>query len=201
MWEYLKPTISEQYEAGVKYDLNGILLTGSVYRIDKANFFDEFHDDNTRTRSQDGRQIHKGVEFEAMGKLTPRLTLWGGATWLDATVVKTNNPAQRGHTPANLPQFLAKMYAEYELPWLPRLYLTGAVYHTGKQSYQDTTTDKLKAFTVGDVGTRYETRIGNVDTVFRLNVANVTNEKYWRRVNWAGMGDPRTITFSVSTRF
>jgi outer membrane receptor protein involved in Fe transport len=37
---------------------------------------------------------------------------------------------------------------------------------------------KLEAFTVGDLEARYETKIGKVDTVFRLNVANVTNEKY-----------------------
>jgi iron complex outermembrane receptor protein len=199
--EYLPPTQSDQFEIGAKYNWNGILFALSGFYINKANTFDDFHTDGTRTLTQDGREIRKGVEFSATGKLTKSLTVMTGATGFDATIKKTNNASQRGKTPGNTPLFLAKIYIEYELPFLKNLFITGGVFHTGSMYYNTNNVHKLTDVTTGDVGLRYSRKIKDFDVTFRFNVQNVTDEWYWRRSSLGDLGDPRTFTCSTTISF
>lgn len=60
-------------------------------------------------------------------------------------------------------------------------------------------TEKLSAQTVMDAGLRYETRINANPVAARLYVSNFTNKPYW---NSSGcLGEPRTIAFSLTTKF
>ncbi|WP_368794747.1 TonB-dependent receptor, partial [Enterococcus sp. HPCN18] len=84
------------------------------------------------TYVQDGRQVHKGLEFTATGRLARQLSVVGGVTLLDAQVTRNpQTPALVGKTPANVAERLAKVYLEYDLDAVPGLTLTGGVFYTG----------------------------------------------------------------------
>lgn len=201
-YEVMEPMLSKQYEVGVKTDWDGLFLAANYYWIDKTNIFDTENPDGSLTRSQNGRQKHHGFEFSVIGKATERLTLFGGLTYINAKVTDTDLADQRGARPADVPTWLAKLYAEYAVPGVEGLHVTGGVMYMGKRRVSASSTDRrsIPGFAVCDVGLRYERRLGDAETVFRLNVENVANRRYWQSTNYI-LGDPRTVKFSMSVQF
>ncbi len=197
--EVLPPLISKQYEVGLKYDINpNLLLSTALFRIEKAN---QFSDQATPipTYVQDGLQVHNGVELVLTGKVTDNLTIMGGGTLMDINVEKANNPALEGKKPTNAASRMGKIYAEYALPWIPGLSLTGGIYYTGEKYGNTTNTDKIPSYTLYDIGARYTTRVLDKALTVRLNVINLTGKDYWQ--NDYTLGVPRTVAFSVSMNF
>lgn len=188
----MAPMVSRQYEAGAKAQLGGVLVTAALFDIEKAY---EFEDANFLYR-QDGRQRHRGVEFTATGKVTEDLTVIGGLTLLDAEVKGGTND---GKVPMNVARTLAKLYVEYELPWTRGLFLTGGVYHTGRQWANDLNTDRLKSYTTLDLGARYTTKAFGNPLTLRVNVSNVTDKSYWQNSYY--LGAPRTVAVSAQMTF
>ena len=157
--EILPPLVSKQYEVGAKYDINpNLLLSTALFRIEKAN---QYSDLATPIPSyvQDGLQVHNGVELVLTGKVTDNLTIMGGGTLMDISVEKSNNPALEGKKPINAASRMGKIYAEYALPWVPGLSLTGGIYYTGEKYGNTTNTDKIPSYTLYDIGARYSTRV------------------------------------------
>lgn len=199
----LPPTMSDQFEVGAKADVNGVFLTLAAFQIDKANNYIATNPDGTLTQNQDGRQIHKGIEFTATGKVTDDLIIRAGGTFLDPEVTKTSTAALLGKEPQNVSNWRASLYGEYRLPFNHNLYLTGGVSYVGSSYFDAQNTLLVPAYAVGDVGARYETEIGGTPTIFRANVQNVTDHHYWIQ-NGAGaiaLGLPTTYTFSATAKF
>lgn len=193
----LPPLLSKQAEVGVKAELGNMLLTGALFQIDKGlQYTDTTTNPAAPVYVQDGRQVHKGVEFTASGRAMPGLTLWGGVTLLDAQVTRqTATPALQGKTPANVAEVQAKLYAEQDIAAMPGLALTGAVLYTGKQQRDALNTQQLPAYTLLDVGLRYATKVSGKPVVWRLSVANLTDKQYW--LNGTYLGRPRTASLSA----
>ncbi|WP_333879233.1 TonB-dependent receptor [Methylobacter sp.] len=195
----LEPLTSTQYEVGAKAELGKTLLTLALFQINKGNQYSN-DGSSTGTFVQDGRQVHEGIELTATGKATENLTVLGGFTVMDPRVEKSNSPALEGKQPAYVSDKMAKLYAEYALPFVRGLSLTGGVYYTG-ESYADTANKfKVPSYTTGDLGARYVTKLSGNEAVLRLNVTNVTDENYWI-VGASGLGTPRTVAFSASMKF
>ncbi|KXK50656.1 TonB-dependent receptor domain-containing protein, partial [Nitrosomonas europaea] len=148
---------------------------------------------------QDGLQVHNGVELVLTGKITDNLTIMGGGTLMDINVEKSNNPALEGKKPTNAASRMGKIYAEYALPWITGLSLTGGIYYTGERYANAANTDKIPSYTLYDIGARYSTRVLNKALTVRLNVINLTGKDYWQNSNFLGV--PRTVAFSASMMF
>lgn len=187
----LAPMVSKQKEIGIKATVGNMLLTTALFDIEKAY---EFTDSNN-VYTQNGRQNHKGIEFNASGKLSDKWTVVGGVTALDA---KVKGSDFNGNAPMNVAKVVAKVYSEYELP-VPGLSLTGGIYYTGKQWANAANTDRLPGVTTADIGMRYATKVGGKPLTLRLNVANVTNKSYW--LNSYYVGSPRSVAFSAQVQF
>ncbi len=197
--EVLPPLVSKQYEVGAKYDINSnLLLSTALFRIEKAN---QYSDNTTPipTYVQDGLQVHNGVELVLTGKVTDNLTIIGGGTLMDIGVEKSNNPALEGKKPTNAASRMGKIYAEYALPWIPGLSLTGGIYYTGERYADGANTDKIPSYTLYDIGARYSTRLYDKSLIVRLNVINLTGKDYWQNATYLGV--PRTVAFSASMMF
>ncbi|MFV7789414.1 TonB-dependent siderophore receptor [Aliarcobacter lanthieri] len=198
--EVLSPYVSKQYEVGAKYSLNdSVLLTGALFRIEKAN---EYEDNTTTplpTLSQDGEQIHQGIELTLTGKVTDNLTIFGGGTLMDIEVKKADNPIIEGKKPINAASKMAKLYAEYNIPFFSGLTVTGGAYYTGEKYGNELNTDKIPSYTLYDAGLRYKTKLDKYPTTFLLNVSNLTGEDYWASSNY--LGDPRSVAFSMKMEF
>lgn len=197
--DILDPLISQQYEVGAKYSFNDrLLFTGALFRIKKANQYSDLATPMPKY-VQDGEQVHQGIEFTFTGKLTDDLTLMGGGTWMDLTVEKSNDPTLQGKKPVNAAAKMAKIYAEYAMPQINGLVLSGGAYYTAEKYGNASNTDVIPAYTLFDVGVRYTTQIAQHPTVFNLTVSNITGKDYWASSTY--LGDPRTIAFSVKTQF
>lgn len=188
----MAPIVSRQYEVGAKAQLGGVLLTTALFDIEKAYEFQNA----TGLYTQDGRQRHQGIEFTATGKLTEDLTVVGGLTLLDA---KVEGGTYDGKVPMNVASVLAKLYAEYELPWMRGLFMTGGIYHTGRQWANSANDDRLKSYTTLDLGLRYATQIYGKPLTLRANVSNVTDKNYWQNTYY--LGAPRTVALSAQITF
>ncbi|WP_347887804.1 TonB-dependent receptor [Nitrosomonas europaea] len=193
------PLVSKQYEVGLKYDINpNLLLSTALFRIEKANQYSDLAMP-IPTYVRDGLQVHNGVELVLTGKITDNLTIMGGGTLMDISVEKSNNPALEGKKPANAASRMGKIYAEYALPWIEGLSLTGGVYYTGEKYADAANTDKIPSYTLYDIGARYTTRVLDKALTVRLNIINLTGKNYWQNPYYLGV--PRTVAFSASMMF
>lgn len=198
--QILAPYKSKQYEIGTKYSLfnEKVLLNGSLFRIEKAN---EYEKDTTPklTLTQDGEEIHQGIELGITGKVTDNLTIIAGGTLIDLSVEKVEDKALEGKKPINAASKMAKLYSEYEISQIKSLAITGGAYYTGKSYGDRANKDVLPSYTLYDAGLRYKTKLDKYPTTFNLNVQNLTDEVYWTRNNM--LGDPRSVAFSMKMEF
>jgi len=177
----LPPLEGEQYEAGVKYrTLDGhLLLTGAVFRTTQKNSAEYFGQvDGTDRYQAVGEVLHKGVELQAIGRLTPQWQVNIGYAYLDATITKDTNSANVGQTDAFLPKTTADIFTEYafDTPLLHGLSVGGGIRHVGSErtSLQGLTKD-IPAYTLVDLTSSYSFQKWSV----RLNVHNVLNRRYY----------------------
>jgi iron complex outermembrane receptor protein len=198
--QILPPFVSDQYEFGAKANVGGVLLTAALFQINKANQFDRNNGDGTLTSVQDGREIHKGIEITATGKIMPDLRILGGVTLMDSRVVQTASPVTDNKRPVGVSDRMAKVTMEYDLPFLEGLTLTGGVYYYGPQAVDAINSAFIKSYVTEDLGLRYRTKTRwGQEVTYRLNVANLTDHAYW--MNPTTVGAPRTISFSGQVKF
>jgi iron complex outermembrane receptor protein len=197
----LPPYVSHQYEVGAKATVaENLLVTLALFDIDKANQYAINNGNMTYTVAQSGREVHKGIELTATGKLTSDLTLFGGLTFMDPRL--TNNPAspiQDGQMPSGVSRASVKLYAEYILPFARDIALTGGVQAASAYYANLPNTQKVPGFVVGDIGIRVDAKICDHPFIFRVNVANVANTAYWQFYTNEGL--PRTVTATAEMKF
>ncbi|RBQ31554.1 TonB-dependent siderophore receptor [Arcobacter sp. FW59] len=200
----LDPYKSKQYEIGAKYSLfdEKALLTASLFRIEKAN---SYTDESTTaslgkpTLTQDGEQIHQGLEIGLTGKVTDNLTLMGGVTFMDLSLEKIEDESLKGNKPTLVATKMAKLFVEYNIPYINGLAINTGAYYTGKSYVDQENKDVIPSYTIYDAGLRYSTKLGQYPTTFNINVQNLTNKIYWANAN--GIGDTRSVAFSMKMEF
>ena len=197
------PLKSKQTEAGVKIDHGRFATTFALFRIEKGN---QYRDTLSNLYVQDGRQENKGFEVSVFGEPVNGVRIFGGLTWLDATLKRTSGGAFDGKTAPAVPDFTASLSAEWDVPAvLPGLSLTGGAFHSGSAYVNNANTQQIPAWTRYDLGARLATRIAGKNVVTRLTVNNVTDKDYWASVFRNGgmiyLGSPRTVVLSASVDF
>ena len=200
--ELLPPLKSTQYEVGVKAEVGGMFLTAALFQIDRGLMYIDYP--NRLYVQGKGSQLHRGLELTGRGKITKDLTLMGGLTFLDAKVKETEEPSFLDKQPRYAPKFAGKLYAEYALPFVDGLTLTGGVNHFGKVYTNKDNSFQLPSFTTGDLGLKLETETLGQNMTYRLNVTNVTDESYWfsgGSISHLQIGPPRSVAFSAEIQF
>ena len=195
----MSPYTSQQYELGVKATIGGMELNTALFRIEKAN---EYTDPSDNTYKQDGLQVHQGVEFTGTGKLTEDLTFVGGFTWLDARVQEAKAaPLTEGKTPVNTPDWQARAYLEYALPFLENLTLTGGSNFYGRRPVTTNNTKYIHEAATVDLGLRYKPDVYGHPMNINLGVTNLFDTAYWAYWYSSGegmmLGAPRLVSLSV----
>jgi iron complex outermembrane recepter protein len=197
--QMLKPSVSEQYEIGAKAALWGMDMTLALFRIDKVN---EYTDPNDKIYKQDGREVHQGVEMTVSGKPLERLTAVGGFTLMDAAYERAaNNPKIEGKTPVNVPQEQARIYLEYQLPFVDNnLYVNAGANYFGRRPVDALNTSYISGATTFDTGLRYQPLIWGHRITMNLNLTNIFDKRYWsyyRSGDGLLLGAPRLVSFSA----
>jgi iron complex outermembrane receptor protein len=213
--EQLPPSESTQYEGGVKIEINsGLLLQAAYFDIERdsavvngANFY-----------VKEGRSRYKGTEISLTGEVTPDVSVYASALFLDAEYESgqptgfypnssgglTFTPTIVGKRIENTPRRTYSLATEYRFSeWLPGFSLNGAVYYVGDRAINPLNQNFVPSYTLLDLGAAYTTEIGGQTLTFRVNSENVTDKRYWASTGalLLAQGAPATVKFSIETSF
>lgn len=193
--EVFAPYVTKQMELGAKLDtgrFGGMLALFQARKpiagVEGTRFVDSAY-----------KQTNRGIEATVFGEATRGLRLLGGATYLHTDV--------QGDDAVGAPKWQLNANADWDVPGVPGLALTGRVTYTGKQYADAANTLTVKAWTRLDVGARYGLTLAGRDVTLRANINNLTNRDYWASVggfpgaNYLVLGDPRTVVLSATVDF
>ncbi len=202
------PYQTKQYEIGTKYQTSNWLHTLAIYQIEKpALLTTKFAaaDENKKTQitTDNAETRSRGVEWSFSGKVTDDLNLIGNLAYIDSKYTK-NSAALKNKDVYGIPDFTASLGLDYAIPYVEGLSVNTRVSYVGEQYLNSANTLTLPDFTIWDLGARYTTKIGGVNTTFLANIDNVTNKNYWEGVfndNYAIVGAARSYKLGVSFDF
>jgi iron complex outermembrane receptor protein len=171
----------------------------AAFHISTAN---TYASPETNVLTEDGREVHKGIEFISSARVASSLSMTGGFTVLNAAVTKTSTAATLHKTPVGVPKQIARLAGEYQLSRLPHFALTGGYSFTSKTWYDSANKLVVPSYMTGDAGVRYGRHFGEKQMLlFRLSVTNLTNNNYWGNSGSLSLGTPRTYACSTEYLF
>ena len=193
--EVFAPYVTKQVELGAKMDLGRFGGTVALFQAKKPVSGVV----GTRFVGSAYKQTNRGVEATFFGEATRGLRLLGGATYLH-TDVQDNDAI-------GAPKWQLNANADWDVPGVPGLALTGRVTYTGKQYADAANTLTVKSWARLDVGARYGFTVAERAVTLRANINNLTDRDYWASVggfpgaNYLVLGEPRTLVLSASVDF
>lgn len=174
----LEPERNRSLELGAKWALadDHLLLTAALFRTDKSNARVTTGAGSTAVTNLEGEQRVDGLELGVAGNPTPRLSLFGGFTWLDTEVVSSPVPSQVGQALPNVAERSFSLQARWQ--WTGRLSVGATAIHASEISGGTVvaTQTRIPSFWRGDLFAEY-TIDDNLS--LRLNVLNATDEVYF----------------------
>lgn len=175
----LGPERNVAMELGTKWELfdRHLLLTAALFQTTKENARETVGSGPTAQLLDTGEYRVQGVEFGVAGKVTERLSLYGGAVFMDSEVTKSENPINVGAEFANIAHTQFSLLGKYQLT--DRLSVGARATHAGEikgGTFAATNGNELPAHWRFDAMAEYQLT-KNVDV--RLNVLNLTDEVYY----------------------
>ena len=168
----LPPQETRAYEAGGKWDLNEgkLSLTAAAFQITQYNARSQ---DALGTYTATGTIQVNGARMGVAGRIAERLQVFGGYTFLNATITEGIAPGTQGKVPANTPQNSASLWAVYGLA--PEWELGGGATYMGQRYANNTDLSSVGSYVRWDAMLGYHQPKYDV----RLNVFNITNAYYY----------------------
>ena len=196
------PEKTQSFELGAKWQLlkDRLSLNASLFRIEKIDA--RTAEPGSLEQTLDGRQRSQGFEIEAIGRLLPSWNLFAGYTYLDTKVLESKDvqggiPVQ-GKRLIAAPEHSISLWTTYDLT--PQWQVGGGMTYIGERAANGNNTNKLLGYGKGDFTVAY---FPWKNTELRLNVLNVTDERYFDSV-YQGHTPPapgRTVLFTGNVRF
>ncbi|ALD96526.1 TonB-dependent receptor [Pseudomonas syringae] len=187
------PFVSRQVEVGAKYDLGSYAFTASVFRIKQPAY-----ETNTTSRvfGPNGKRRNDGVELTMFGEPMKGFRLLGGVMYIDSELTNTVNGTFDGNRAPATPKYNVNLGAEWDVPSVKGLTLTGRGIYTGSQYLDQANSKSIDSSERFDVGARYAFKVDQKDITLRANVENVMNKYYWSS---AGASDDSEPGLTLST--
>lgn len=196
--EIFPPYKTKQREVGLKMDLGRFAGVLSAFQIERPS---AYTDPISNVYSFGGEQRNRGVELSFYGEATKGLRLMGGIAYTQAKLTKTAGGVNEGMLATAVPEWQAKLGAEWDVPTMQGLTLTGNMVAMSKQYINADNSLSVPGRTVFDVGARYMTSVADHPLTLRATVQNVTNKAYWAGSLGSGTGAPRTFLLSASLEY
>ncbi|SHM55446.1 iron complex outermembrane recepter protein [Pseudomonas asturiensis] len=203
--EIFPPFVSRQVEVGAKYDLGSFAFTGSVFRIKQPAY-----ETNTASRvfGPNGKRENTGVELTLFGEPLKGFRVLGGVMFIDSELTNTTSGTFDGNSAPATPKYNVNVGAEWDVPTVQGLTLTGRGIYTSSQYLDQANSKEIDSSERFDVGARYAFKVDEKVITLRANVENVLDKRYWSS---AGASDdsepgltlatPRTYLFSATIGF
>ncbi|WP_180121337.1 TonB-dependent siderophore receptor [Acinetobacter sp. YH12086] len=207
------PFQTKQYELGAKYQAGSWLNTFALYQIEKPSTMVSSYSDGqpnstiNQITTDDAETRSRGVEWAFSGEIYTGLNLMGSLAYIDAEYTKAavkKGVTNQGNSVYGIPDFTATLGLDYAVPYVDGLNVNARANYVSEQYLNETNSLKLPDYTILDLGARYKTNLGGVNTTFLANIANVTDEKYWEGTFNSGyvlVGGPRTYKVGVTFDF
>jgi catecholate siderophore receptor len=176
--EELEPERSTNYEAGVKTELFGrrLTVTTALFRLDRTNVKTRDPLDSTKLVLV-GRQRSQGVEVSAGGSLRPGWDVSGGFTWLDPTILRSNDVTSgvivEGNRIGNVAARSGSLWTTYTLK--QGITFGGGVFVMGDRFTSNDNLVVLDGYARVDAMASY--RFGRYD--LQVNVRNLLDQDYY----------------------
>jgi iron complex outermembrane receptor protein len=194
----LPAAVSEQHEVGFRTEaLRGVLISGAFFDIERA--LAQLNSANIF--ALEGRARYRGFEFSASGEITPQLSIYGSALFLDAEQTSAANAALIGKMPENTPKRSGSLFVEYRPA--PAFAVNAGLFHTSQRAVNPLNQGFIEGYTLFTAGARYTTKIGVTRVTFQLNVENLADKEYWSATGTGNLavGLPRTTRLTARFEF
>jgi len=203
--EIFPPFISRQVEFGAKYDQGTFGLTAAVFRIKQPAYETN---STTRVFGPNGKRQNDGAEVTVFGEPLKGVRLLGGVMYIDSELTHTTNGTFDGNRAPATPKYNVNLGAEYDVPGVQGLTLTGRGIYSSSQYLDQANSKEIDSWERFDVGARYAFKVEGTSVTLRANVENVLDKRYWSS---AGASDdsepgltlatPRTYLLSATVGF
>lgn len=207
--EQLPPREAEQIEIGLKSEWLGgrLASTLAVFEIEQT---DKAESDPLDPEAfvLSGDERVRGLELELSGRLTPRLLLQAGYSYLDAEFSASVNPVLEGNTLPNIPEHKVSVFSVYErIAGIRGLSAGFGLVHVGDREAGNDNVVGLPSYTRGDAFLSYERGPWQGE----LTIENVWDEDYVAGTRpgfpspngtfQAAQGAPRFLTLTLGYEF
>ncbi|MBB5353067.1 iron complex outermembrane receptor protein [Haloferula luteola] len=194
--QVLAPYVTEQIEAGVKFDFENFGGAIGIFQSEKplagvnsAGIYEVLR-----------QQRYRGLEISAFGEPIEGVRFLGGVSFLDTE--------KNGLDQIGAPTAQVNVGGEWDLPFLPGVTLDGRMLYTTEQYADTANVQRVPSWTRFDLGLRYVTALpSGQELTLRARVENVTDNDYWASAGgypgagYLTVGAPRTLMFSASCAF
>ena len=199
-----KPEKNKSFELGTKWNLanDNLALNAAIFQTDKKNKVEAVGAGSSALLYQTGAVRVKGAEVGVSGNVTPKLSLAGGAVYMDTNITDSATASNIGKKLANVAEKSASIQAKYQTT--PKLALGGTVVHTGKiqgGSFAGDATRELPSSNRLDLMAEYKL---NKKLSTQLNVKNATDKTIYEAVYRGGfsyVAPGRTTSLSLNYDF
>lgn len=198
--ENLNPAKSRQKEFGVKTKIfQNTLIQLAYFDVERASTFL----DANNVFTLNGESQYKGWELSAVGEINNSWAIAASALLMNAEQRNRENAATYGNVPENTPEKTASLFAEYKVPGIQGLAVSGGLYYVGERAVNNQNQAFIDDYTIYSAGARYTTLLGKERTTFQLTVDNLTDKDYWSTAGngYLGTGLPRMVKASMRIDF
>lgn len=198
----LAPERARQLELGWKVvALQGQLnSTLAVYQLEKRNLAD-YADYMLGVIRTTGKARSRGLEWDVIGQLTPRLAVMGSYAYTDTRVLE--DTFNTGKRLANVPLHSGSLWARWaQGPWTGG----GGVFIQGQRAGDTANTFFMPGYGRVDLMAAYAFRAGGAKGSLQLNLNNVFDKVYFTGSHqfvqdWVQVGAPRTLSATLRLEY
>ena len=204
--QFLDPYHDTEYEGGLKYQLNDrFLVTFAAFRMTRPL---ALTNPNNNVFQVVGKQRNIGAEIFVQGSVTPELSLFGGATYIDAKLENATLPLIDNKWVVGVPEYKVDLAADFHPALFQGIALTGAIHAEGRRAATNTNNSFAPPYATFDLGARYTLPVFEHAMTLRFQVINVSEVRYYTSIadgtivgspgaNTAYVAAPRTFLASL----
>jgi catecholate siderophore receptor len=175
----LDPEQTRSVELGTKWDLLGgrLGVNAAAFDTTKTNARTPGINPGDPPTVLQGEHTVRGIEFGANGNVTDRWQMFGGYTFMDSEITRSNNAAEVGREFGNTPNHSVSLWSTFRLP--RGVEAGGGLQYVGDRFNGNTGARTAPAYWVMDAMASY--RVSEQLTL-RVNGLNLANKRYIDRV-------------------
>lgn len=171
----LDPEENRTLELGTKWQImdRSMFVTAALFRTEKTNARTQDPSDPNDLLVLKGEQLVQGVELGLAGNITEKLSAFAGYTYLETEITKSLDATQIGKALDNSPEHTFNLWSTYALS--PSIEFGLGAQFVDERFNNTSNARSAPSYWVYEASASYAV---NDQLGFRLNIQNLTDEKY-----------------------